>query len=411
MTDPTIVAAERRGFLAALYYPQYRLLWISALASYIGRWIEMVVVAWLVLELTNSPLLVGLLGTCRFAGMLLGPFCGTIADRFNRRRILLAVQAVYAIASLIMMMLFLTSQLAVWHLFVFTFIAGLCSSFDFSTRYAAAAGIVKSHHLVTAVSLLAVAMGSTIILGALLGGSLLNLIQASGCFALVTACFLLSFLVLLPMKITAPARSTTQASMWENLADGLRYVKNDKTLLALILIAALLNLFLTPYRFTLLPVFARDVLQMGASGYGQLMAATGLGAVIGPLIAASLPNSVNKGKLLIASMIAWPTILMIFAASRLFPLTMLLLVFTGITHNLTMTLIQALLLVRSSEAMRGRVSGVRAFAIGIMPLGTLLSGGGANLWGAPTMLVINSLGYILISILITIWAPELRKRK
>ncbi len=93
MTDPTVVATERRGFLAALYYPQYRLLWISALATYTGRWIETVVVSWLVLELTNSPLLVGLLGTCRFAGMLLGPFCGTIADRFPRRRILLAVQA------------------------------------------------------------------------------------------------------------------------------------------------------------------------------------------------------------------------------------------------------------------------------------------------------------------------------
>ena len=411
MTESMAVITERHGFLSAWRYPEYRLLWLSALGTYIGRWIETIVGVWLVLELTDSPFLVGLLGACRFASMLLGPYCGTISDRFNRRQILIAAQVMYATGSLIIMTLFLTSQLEVWHLFAFTFVGGLCYTFDFSTRYAAAADIVKRHHLVAAVSLLLVASGSTSILGPLLGGSLLGIIGASGCFALVAASFLLSFLVLLPMKITAPARPTTQESMWESLVAGLRYIKKDRTLLALILLAALINLFIFPYWFTLMPIFARDILHTGASGYGQLMAAIGLGFAVGPLITASLPSSVNKGKLLIAVTFAWPVVLMIFAVSRLFPLSMVLLVFTGIVQGMAITLIQSLLLMWSSEEMRGRVSGARAFAIGTLPLGSLLTGAGASLWGAPTMLLINVSAAILITILVTIWASELLKRK
>lgn len=411
MPESMAVTTERHGFLSAWHYPEYRLLWLSTLGTYIGRWIETIVGAWLVLELTDSLFLVGLLGACRFAALLLGPYCGTIADRFNRRQILIAAQVIYATGSLIIMTLFLISQLEVWHLFAFTFVGGLCFTFDFSARYAAAADIVKRRHLVAAVSLLLVANGITSILGPLLGGSLLGTIGASGCFALVAASFLLSFLVLLPMKITAPARPTTQESMWENLVAGLRYIKKDRTLLALILLAALVNLFVFPYWFALMPIFARDILHTGASGYGQLMAAIGLGYTVGSLITASLPSFVNKGKLLIAVTIAWPSALMIFAVSRLFSLSIILLVFTGIVQGMSMALIQSLLLMWSSEEMRGRVSGARAFAIGTLPLGNLLTGAGASLWGAPTILLINASAAILSTIALTIWGSELLKRK
>ena len=401
--DPRTISPERRGFLPAWNYPQYRLLWISALGTYIGRWIETIVGAWLVLELTNSPFLVGLLGTCRFAAMLLGPFCGTISDRFNRRRILILAQIVYAAAAFIIMILFLTSQLDVWHLFAFTLIGGLCFTFDFSTRFATAANIVKSGHLVNAVSLLLVAMGTTSILGPLLGGTLLEVIGGSGCFALVTASFVLSLIALLPMKIMAPIRPKNHESMWRNFVDGLRYIRNDNVLFPLILIAALVNLFVFPYWFTLMPIFARDILHTEVSGFGQLMAAIGLGAIIGALITGTLPNYVNKGKLIIIATIVWPATLIIFSISHLFSLSLALLVIAGIAQGLAMALIQALLLIRSSEEMRGRVSGARAFAISALPLGNLLAGAGASLWGAPTVLIINSSISIIITIFIAIW--------
>ena len=407
MTNTT----ERREFFSLWYYKSYRLLWISALFSYTGRWIETSVAAWIVLELTNSPLAVGLLGTYRFAAMLLGPFCGTLADRFSRRRILLAVQIVYATAALIIMVLFLLSQLEVWYLYALALVGGICFTFDFSTRYATAADIVRSPHVIASVSTLMAAMGLTSILGPLLGGNLLGVIGASGCFTIVAASFLLSFLALLPMKIKRPASPVSNESMWKNLVDGLRYIKNDRMLFSLILIAALVNFFVFPYWLTLIPVFARDILHTGASGYGLLMAAVGLGAIIGSLTTASLPDFIHKGKLLIVAVFVWPAVLIIFSISRLFPLSMVLLVCAGVAQGMSMALIQSLLLVHSSEEMRGRVSGARALAIGTLPLGNLLAGAGASLWSAPIVLLINSSLSILVTILIVIWVPELRKRK
>jgi MFS family permease len=109
------LTSEKHEFAAAWRYPQFRLLFASTFGFYTGKWIETVVGAWLILELTNSPFLVGLLGTCRFAAMLSGPFCGAIADRFNRRQILILAQIVYAISALLIMGLFLTDRLEPWH--------------------------------------------------------------------------------------------------------------------------------------------------------------------------------------------------------------------------------------------------------------------------------------------------------
>ncbi len=403
-------AGDRRGLLSAWGYPPYRLLLVSSFGTFIGRWIDTVIVAWLVLQMTDSPFLVGLLGTCRFIAMLLGPFCGTVADRFSRRRILITAQAVYAAGAILIMVLFLTATLEVWHLFLFTIVGGICYAFDYSTRHAVAADIVERQHLVTAISLLFVSQGSTAVLGPLLGGSLLEVIGASGCFALISAGFLLSFLALLPMKLKVAQRPVVRESMWRNLAAGIRYIRRDRALLALLLLAALVNLLVFPYWFTLMPVFARDVLHTEASGYGQLMAAVGLGYALGPLISASLPGSMSKGRLLVAVVLAWPSVLLVFAASRLFPLSLVLLFLAGINQGLSMALIQSLLLMWSSEEMRGRVSGARAFAVGTLPLGSLAAGAGAGAWGAPTMLVIDCALAIVLTIIIAVWARVLLTR-
>ena len=410
MTEPISATDEPRSLLPAFGYSQYRLLWFSTFGTYTGRWTETAVGAWLVLELTNSPLLVGLLGTFRFASMLLGPLFGTLSDRFSRRFILLSVQVIYGTAALTMFLLFYLSQLEIWHLFVFTLVGGLANAFDYSTRFAVAADIVRKNHIYSAASSIMAITGITSALGPLLGGTLLEAIGAGGCFAIITASFLLSFLFLLPMK---PVTSTPSilGSTRQNLISGLRYIRNDRVLFSLILIAALVNLFVFPFLFTLLPIFARDVLHTGATGFGQLMAAVGMGYAAGSILAGALPLSVNKGKLLIIAVISWPAILLIFSASHLFLLSVILLVFSGIAQGMSLALIQALLLINCSEEMRGRVSGARAFAVGALPLGTLLTGYGAGLFGAPTVLIINSSASIVITILIAIWASELFKSK
>jgi len=403
-------AIERQGILCAWRYRDYRLLWACALGIYIGHWIEAVVVSWLVLELTNSPFLVGLLGACRFIAMFFGPFCGTISDRYDRRHILMMVQLALAAASLVMMGLFLTSRLEVWHLFIFALVGSAGFTLNFSTLYAAASDIVQSSHMVGAISLLMVATSATSIFGPLLGGNLLGIIGGGGCFTLMAACSLGSFFMLLPMKVAVSERAKNTDSVWQNLVAGLRYIRNDKSLLALIFLAALANLLILPYRYTLIPLFARDIFNIGAGGFGELLAAVGLGVTLGSLAAGALPRTLNKGRMLIANSIIWPVLLIIFAAMRLLPLAILLLIVAGVAQGLSMTLIQSLLLMWSSAEMRGRVSGARAFAISTLPFGNLITGAGAALWGPPMALVIVCFIAILITGFIAIWATQLRNR-
>ena len=260
-------------------YSDFRLLWISSLSTYIGRWMETAVGAWLVLQMTDSPFLVGLLGVCRFAPMMLGPFFGAISDRYHRRRILLTAQGMYGTASLFVGFLFLTAFLDVWHLFAYVLVGGICHTLDFSTRYAAAADIVNRKHLVAAISLLV----------------------------------------------------------------------------------------------------------------------------------GSLPESINKGKLLIAAAIAWPGFLMIFSISRLFPVSVTLLVLAGANQGIVMALIQSMMLMRASAEMRGRVIGARALAVATLPLGNLIAGAGADLLGAAVMLVIISSAAILMTFFLALRSPELLK--
>ncbi len=387
------------------------MLWLSGLSAWVGRWIEMVVGAWLVLELTNSPFLVGLLGTCRFASMILGPFCGTICDRINQRTVLLAVQVVYGSAALVVMALFLSARIEVWHLFAITFIGGICFTFDFSARYSIAAGIVKENHIVSSISLLQVANGVTSVMGPLIGGSLLEIIGATGCFTLIAASFALSSVALLPLKTAARAGRENQGSIWEELLSGLCYIKDDRFLLSLVSMAALVNLFIYPYSYTLMPIFARNILSTGAGGFGLLMAGIGLGTILGSLSVGSLQQFARRGQFLVGSIMAWPVVLLALAFSRSFSFSMALLIMAGIAQGISMALVQALLLLRSSDEMRGRVSGARAFAISALSLGTFLAGYEASLWGVPLALVINSLVFIVITALMVAWTPELARHK
>jgi MFS family permease len=371
----------------------------------------MVVGAWLVLELTNSPFWVGLLGTCRFASTVLGPFCGTVCDRINQRAVLLAVQAVYGCAALVLLALFASARIETWHLFAFTFLGGLCFTFDFSARYSIAAGIVKKTHIMSSISLLQVANGITSVAGPLIGGGLLEVIGAAGCFTLIAASFALSSFALLPLTTPASVATGKQNSIWKELVSGLRYIKDDRLLLSLIVMAALVNLFIYPYMYTLMPIFARDVLGTGSSGFGQLIAGAGLGAILGSLVVGFLPPFANRGKFLVASIMAWPVILVVLSSSRSFSFSMAFLIMAGIAQGISMALVQSLLLIRSTDEMRGRVSGARAFAISTLSVGTFLTGYEAALWGSPLAFIINSSVFILITILVLAWVPELIRHK
>jgi predicted MFS family arabinose efflux permease len=160
-----------------------------------------------------------------------------------------------------------------------------------------------------------------------------------------------------------------------------------------------------------MPVFARDLLHLEASGLGWLNAAVGLGGLIGALVASSLESFKHKGWLNIIALVAWSAFLVAFSSSRSFPISLVLLVFVGIFQILTFTIIQLLLFSWTAGEVRGRVIGVRSFAVVMAPVGSIFLGFGADLWGVATAIMISASACILATVLTALWAPELRQRQ
>ena len=410
MTD-SVPVIEQRGSLSAFHYPSFRYLWGSNLGATIAAWIEVVVIGWLVLELTNSPALVGLAGACRVAGTGLGPFFGAIADRFNRKRILLIVRGAGMGYPLILALLYYSSLLQVWQIFILVFYGSFVMVFNMTTVNALAADVVERRSLTSGVGMIGVGMGITTILGPLAGGYLYDYLGVGGCFLIMAAAYLYSCIALVPMRFKASQKSDSSESVSRTVIVGMTYVWDDRSLLALMIFAAIANFFIFPCTMVLMPVFARDVLDIGTSGLGWLFAARGLGRLVGAFLTSALGEFRHKKWLLVGLMIASPILLGSLAMTHVFPASVGLIAMVGLSNGVAMVLIQVLLLTWSSEEFRGRVVGIRMFVIVFEAIGSLISGALANLWGIATVMMANALVCVLAVIFTTVWAPEFRQRQ
>lgn len=400
----------RKGPFEALFYRNYRYLWLSTLGTTLVQSMEIVILGWLTLELTNSPSLVGAVAAVRFAGMGLAPLGGVLADRFNRRDLLMLMQGGGILYAGISTLLYYTGLLQVWHLFALGLFSGAFRGVDLTTRQTMVPDVVESRHLTSAIGLLQVSQGLTAVVGALTGGYLYEIVGAGGCFALITGAFLFSGIVLTPIRLAGGTSLVAKESVWKSLAEGTRYIANDRSLSALMLLAAIANLFAFPCTVGVMAVFARDVLHVSSEGLGFLVAAEGLGGLLGSLFLSSLGQFNHKGWLLGAVAVAWPGMLAILSLSNTLPAALFVIAVAGIARGLDMALIQLLLLVWSDAGVRGRVMGVRMFVIIMLTFGNFLSGLGAAEWGAATIILFNALASMLTTLATVLWAPHLLYR-
>jgi MFS family permease len=411
MVPDAKAASTRHGLLAAFHYPNYRYLWGSGLVVFVVYSIYTLVIGWLVLELTNSPSLVGLVAACRFLGTGLGPFFGTLADRFDRRRILIVTRVIASAFALTFVALYYTSLLEVWHIFVLALFGGIVGAFGYTTFSTMLPDTVESRNLSSAVGMQMLGFSTALMIGPAVGGYLYEHIEAGGCFAVIAAAYLFSCLLILPLRLVDKEKPAHQESVWKSLIGGIHYIVKDRSISALIVMVAIANLFVWPCVVSIMPVFARDVLHLEASGLGWLSAAAGLGGLIGAVVASSLGRFKRKGRLIIIALIAWSVFLVFFSSSRSFPISLALLVGVGIFQMSTFTIIQLLLLSWTAGVVRGRVIGVRQLAVVMSPMGSIFLGFGADLWGVATAIMISASACILVTILTALWAPELRRRQ
>ncbi len=394
---------------AALRHRGFRMLWTATVLSSTARWADMVVVGWLTLELTDSALMVGIVAASKMAGYIAAPFMGVVADRMDKRLLLIIAAVINLVVSAMMLVLYVAGGLVLWHIIALALAGSITWAVDNPTRQALMPDLVEKEDLTNAVALNSVAVEITVVVGPALGGLLIPALGMGGAYGLIAAIYLLDVLVLWKIGASKRAQLVSGESPGRSLIEGFKYVRGNHTVLVLLIVACLLNLLAAPYRYAFLPLFARYILDAGPAGYGMLTAMAGVGALAAGIWVVSMGNVKGKGRLIIISGIAWPAALLLFALSKWYSLSLAFVFVAGLMQAIAWTVIATLILSHTSQQMRGRVMGLRAGVVVSLPVGNLLAGAVAERFGAPVALGAYSVVAILMMVAIVMWAPRLRR--
>lgn len=395
--------APQRSLVAMLQrYRDFRLLLLGTLATQAGQWILNVAMAWLVLELTNSAIWVGLLG---FAGGLPMLFisipAGVMIDRRDRRLILLWCQVLLTTLAAGLTILVLLDVIAPWQLLLGALFNGAFMAVNNATRQAIVPNAVDPGDLAGGFGLLTAGQNASRIIGPSIAGVLLGFYGAAGAFAFQTVVLLAALLLTVALSGAIAGEGRARVSSGRPL-DGLAYVRRRPVIRDLLLLAAIPMITVFPY-VQLLPIFARDILDIGASGLGLMMAVSGVGAVIGGLLTSASMRIARIGPFLLLTTIAYGGIVAAFAFSHWLWLSLPLIAMGSLTGSLFMAVNNTLVHMQVTDEVRGRVTGVYMLTQGLFPLGVLPMAIGADLVGAPlsvaTAAALSSAGALLLAFL------------
>lgn len=374
-----------------------------------GQQMETIVLAWYVLTVTDSPFLVGLVGASRLAANLMALYAGAVVDKLPRHLILAAVGLGWTSTALVMLFLLNTELFQIWHVFVIAFVGGIGRTFAMPSGQSLAADSVPPDRIPNAVALINTGMDVNLIFGASIIGFLFQAYGIEGAYWMITAVYAMSGIVALFIQVQRSEIVRQQESVWRMVAGGLLYVKRNQVLWAALALAVIINLTGFPLHTTLMPVFAKDVLEVDARGLGLLISAFGTGALIGSLTWASIGSTRNTGIRLLVAVIVWHASMAVFSTSTSMVLSLAILVVTGMAFSSTLVLILTTLLRSSSVEYRGRITGLRVLAIYAHTFGSMTAGGVAGLWGAPAAATINGVVGICLILALATLAPKLRR--
>jgi MFS family permease len=367
-------------------------LWFGAFASTVGTWMQKVAQSWLIIELTESALTPLYLGLDDFLGqlpiLLFTIIGGVIADRHDRRQLLLGSQYVQMAAAFILAMLAFFGQVQIWHILVLSFSTGIAQAFGGPAYQSLVPSLVHKRDLPNAIALNSIQFNLARVFGPLLSSTTMAAFGAAACFGLNGLSFLVVIVALmsLTVKHLPPAE---RKPMLEEMKGGFTYARSEPTIVALTVLASMTTFLGLPL-LTFLPVFAREVFRGDMGTYSWMMAFSGAGAVIGALVVAWLGRFRHMGLTLLLVQVVFGALIAGFALSRVFWLSNLLLFAAGAcllcVFSMTASLVQLIV----PDHLRGRVMSIYMVAFrGGMPLGSLASGYAATLTSAPAVLAIN----------------------
>ncbi len=385
-----------RRVFKAFQYRDFRLLWFGACTSSIGTWMQEIAQNWLVLEITNSPFL---LGIDAFLGdipiFLFSLFGGVLADRMDRRHLLIGSQLVQMCSAITLATLIATHHIQVWHILLSSFVVGTAQSFGGPAYSALVPSLVEKEDLPNAIALNSIQFNLARVIGPVLGGLALKYAGSAWCFGLNALSFVAVIASLLSLNINfKPAR--TGESIIDSMKTGFRFIRTQGAMETLIVIAFCMTALAIPM-ITFLPVFAKNVFQKDEMTYTLFLVCSGLGSITGALSVAAMGNITNKGRIALTMLIALGAGISGFALSKSVILSCILLFISGAVLMCAFAMISSLVQLITTNEMRGRVMSVYNVAFrGGMPFGSFFTGYLVPLWTAPTVLTIN--GVVLLSL-------------
>jgi MFS family permease len=402
------------------------------MVSLIGTWMQTIAQQWLVYRLTGSATMLGLVSLVPLLPLLpLSIWAGSLADRWPKRNIMLATQTVMMVQAFLLTALVWTNVVDVWHVMVLALILGAANAMDTPARQAFVVEMVDDRaDLTNAIGLNSTIFNAGRAIGPAIAGAAVATTGEGGAFLINGLTFLAVIGALLMMRLPPKPRPAASDNVAAHMKEGLRYVLSNQQVLVLMSMVAVSAFLSMPYS-TLLPVFAKNILNesarpilyaiCGGPGaliscqspdaltYGLLMAATGLGAVMGALFVASLPAGARRGRWLMLGNLLFPTTLIAMAFSRSFVLTCLLLLGAGVSFVAQNALANTLIQITVSDQFRGRVMSVYSLSFqGMMRLGGMQAGFLGDLLGAPLSVGLGAAVCLLYGVVVAWRYPQVR---
>jgi MFS family permease len=400
----------RRTFQAFANHGFVRL-WLANFLLYTSRWMQMTLLAWLILDLTDSPFLVALVGFFSSAPMfLLGLVGGVLADRVHRQRLLSLTQGTNVTSSFMLTLLLSTGALQVWHAYIAILITGACWALDTPSRRAVIYDLLGLEGVTNAVALDAVGMNASRMCGPALAGVLITLTGVTGGYVAITVFCSIAWMLLWSLRIPqGPRPERRQQSAWRNLLEGFRFVRENQTIKATLYITVVMNVLLFPY-VQMVPIIARDILHVDAALMGMLQAAEGLGALVGAILIASAVRLHYHGRIFLGGSLLALVGLLVFSMSRWYILSLPVLLLLGLGTAGFGAMQSTIIMLAAREEMRGRALGVLSLAIGTGPFGSLLMGATASAIHPVFTLRMNALLGLVALAFIMVCMPALTER-
>ena len=414
------------GMFRALSHRNFRLFWTGAFLSNTGTWMQAVAQGLLVYELTDSAFWLGVDGFVATApGLALTLLAGVFADLVDRRRLLIYTQIVAGFSALTLAILIATNVVHVWMILVLSFVTGCCFAIAGPSYQAITVDLVEREDIPNAIALNSTQFQFSRVVGPTLAGVALKVFGLAGCFFANALSFVAVIIALMMVrfdekKMLTPAHSVKDSrAVWQDLIEGLRYVRRRRRVFMLIMISGMTSLFGAPY-LSMIPVYARDIFQMGPDGNALLMGISGAGAFIGALVLAYLGNFKYKGWSVLSGAFGFALCLIGFALSPQllgrFSFTIQLSVALAFIFGMGFAIVSCVAVVNTllqqlvTDEMRGRVMSMFILSfIGTMPIGNLIAGASTERFGAPRTLATGGLIIAVFIIIVGLRDKRLRE--